>query len=30
MTWDGGEFDITVIGRYFPEYEDEMRDRLRA
>ncbi len=24
------EFDITVIGRYFPEYEDEMRDRLRA
>ena len=24
------EFDITVIGRYFPEYEDELRDRLRA
>lgn len=24
------EFDITVIGRYFPEYEDEIRDRLRA
>ncbi len=24
------EFDITVIGRYFPEYEDEIRARLRA
>ncbi len=24
------EFDITVIGRYFPEYEDDLRDRLRA
>ncbi len=24
------EFDITVIGRYFPEYEDEIRGRLRA
>ena len=24
------EFDITVIGRYFPEYEDELRGRLRA
>ena len=24
------EFDITVIARYFPEYEDELRDRLRA
>ena len=23
------EFDITVIGRYFSEYEDELRDRLR-
>lgn len=24
------EFDITVIARYFPEYEDELRERLRA
>ena len=24
------EFDITVIARYFPEYEDELRDRLGA
>ena len=24
------EFDITVISRYFPEYEAEMRERLRA
>ncbi len=24
------QFDITVIARYFPEYEDELRDRLRA
>ncbi len=24
------EFDITVISRYFPEYEDELRDRFRA
>ncbi len=24
------EFEITVIGRYFPEYEDEIRARLRA
>ncbi len=24
------EFDITVIGRYFPEYEDEIRGRLRG
>ncbi len=24
------EFEITVIGRYFPEYEDEIRGRLRA
>lgn len=24
------EFDITVIARYFPEYEDEIRGRLRA
>ncbi len=24
------EFDITVIARYFPEYEDELRGRLRA
>lgn len=24
------EFDITVIGRYFPEYEDEIRGRLGA
>ncbi len=24
------KFDITVISRYFPEYEAEMRDRLHA
>jgi len=24
------EFDITLIARYFPEYEDELRDRLRT
>ena len=24
------KFDITVIARYFPEYEGELRDRLRA
>ena len=24
------EFEITVIGRYFPEYEDAIRDRLRG
>ncbi len=24
------EFDITVISRYFPEYEPEMRERLHA
>ena len=24
------EFDLMVISRYFPEYEREMRDRLRA
>jgi hypothetical protein len=24
------EFDVTVIGRYFPEYEEELRRRLRA
>ena len=24
------EFDITVISRYFPEYEAEMRDRLHS
>ena len=24
------EFDITVIARYFPEYEAELRDRVRA
>ncbi len=24
------EFDVTVISRYFPEYEDELRERLGA
>ena len=24
------EFDITVISRYFPAYEDELRERLGA
>ncbi len=23
------EFDLTVISRYFPEYEDQVRERLR-
>ena len=22
------EFEVTVIGRYFPEYEDDLRDRI--
>ncbi len=25
-----GEFDITVISRYFPEYEAKMRERFHA
>ncbi len=25
-----GEFDITVIGRYFPEYEGEIAERIRS
>ncbi len=25
-----GEFDITVIGRYFPEYEREIGERVRS
>jgi hypothetical protein len=25
-----GEFDITVIGRYFPEYEREIAERVRS